>query len=122
MGGDDIRGRAFRFACRIVELSEKLYQAGGIARLVAPQLLRAGTSVGANLEEADAGQSKADFIAKVCISVKEARESHFWLRLIDAKRLLASEDVRPDIQEADEIVSILTAILKRARESPSRGR
>jgi four helix bundle protein len=122
MGGHDIRERTFRFACRIVDLSEKLYQAGGTARLVAPQLFRAGTSVGANLEEAYAGQSKADFITKVCISLKEARESHFWLRLIDAKHLLPFEDVRPDIQEADEIISILTSILKRARESPVRGR
>ena len=122
MGGADIRDRTFRFASRTLELSETLYRAGGVARLVAPQLLRAGTSVGANLEEAYAGQSKADFVGKTCIALKEAREAKYWRRLIDARKLLPHVDLNPDIQEADEIIAILTTILKRARESLFRGR
>jgi four helix bundle protein len=121
MGGADIRARAFRFACRTLELSETLYRIGGVARLVAPQLLRSGASVGANLEEAYAGQSKADFIAKTCIALKEAREASYWRRLVDTRKLLPNVDLNPDIQEADEIIAILTTIVKRARESPFRG-
>src|SRR4051812_39020188 len=99
MGGADIRARAFQFGCRSIELSEKLYQTGGVARFVVPQLLRAGTSVGANLEEAYAGQSKADFIAKTSIALKEAREAKYWRRLVDARHLLPHVDLNPDIQE-----------------------
>ena len=121
MGGADIRARTFRFACRTLELSETLYRAGGVARLVAPQLLRAGTSIGANLEEAYAGQSKADFIAKTCIALKEVREAKYWRRLVDARKLLPHVDLKPDIQEADEIIAILTTIVKRSRQSPFRG-
>jgi four helix bundle protein len=117
MGGADIRARTFRFGCRTIELSEKLYRTGGVARFVAPQLLRAGTSVGANLEEAYAGQSKADFIAKTCVALKEAREARYWRRLVDARKLLPHVDLNPDIQEADEIIAILTTIVKRARQS-----
>ena len=120
MGGADIRARTFHFACRTLELSETLFRVGGVARLVAPQLLRAGTSVGANLEEAYAGQSKADFIAKTCIALKEAREAKYWRRLVDARKLLPQVDLNPDIQEADEIIAILTTILKRARQSSFR--
>jgi four helix bundle protein len=115
MGGSDIRDRTFRFACRVVEVAAKLHRSGGVGRLISPQLLHAGTSVGANLEEAYAGQTKPDFIAKTCVSLKEARETKFWLRLIDVRQLLPAEDLKPDIQEIDEIVAILTTILKRAR-------
>jgi four helix bundle protein len=121
MSGADIRARTFRFACRTLELSEKLYRAGGVARLIAPQLLRAGTSIGANLEEAYAGQTKADFVAKTCIALKEAREAKYWRRLVDVRKLLLYEDLNPDIQEADEIIAILTTIVKRARQSSFRG-
>ena len=93
----------------------------GAACELAPQLLDAGTSLGANLEEATGGQTKPDFIAKVCISLKEARESVFWLRVIDACRLLPNDNVEGDIREAREFVAMLTPIVKRARSSPTRG-
>jgi four helix bundle protein len=121
MGGADINERTFRFACRILALCEKLQRTGGIARYAAPQLLRSGTSIGANLEEAVGGQTKPDFITKVCIAQKEAREAKYWPRLLHARELLRDENLASDIQEADEIIAILTAIVKRARESPSRG-
>jgi len=73
------------------------------------------------LEEATGGQTKPDFIAKVCISLKEARESVFWLRVIDACRLLPNDNVEGDIREAREFVAMLTPIVKRARSSPTRG-
>jgi four helix bundle protein len=78
----DIRDRAFAFAVRIVKLCDYLEKKTNVSRSLSGQLLRAGTSVGANLEEAKAGQSRADFISKNSISLKEARESNYWLRLI----------------------------------------
>jgi four helix bundle protein len=78
----DIRERAFAFAVRIVKLCDYLEKKTNVSRSLNGQLLRAGTSVGANLEEAKAGQSRADFISKNSISLKEARESNYWLRLI----------------------------------------
>ena len=120
MDGPEINERAFRFACRSVELYRMLRQAGGAAWEVAPQLLKAGTSVGANLEEATGGQTKADFVAKVCIGLKEAREARFWLRLISVCGLLPREAVKADLQESNELVAILIVIIRNARSSSSR--
>ena len=118
MDPPEINERAFRFACRTVELYGVLRRAGGAAWQIAPQVLDAGTSIGANLEEATGGQSKRDFIAKVFIALKEAREARFWLRLISVSGLLPSHVVAADLQEANEIVAILITIVRRARESP----
>src|SRR4051794_16571595 len=79
----NIQERSFKFACRIVQIHRALSR-DRTARRLADQLLDAGTSVGANLEEAEAAQSKPDFIAKCRISLKEARETLYWLRLIAA--------------------------------------
>src|ERR1700730_8287517 len=81
-GKRDIQARAYAFACRIVKLDAHLVRQKGTCRMIAGQLLRCGTSVGANLEEADAAQSKKDFISKCNIALKEAREAHYWLRLL----------------------------------------
>lgn len=79
---DSLREKSFVFAVRIIKLCKYLEKNSEAAKSVITQLLRAGTSIGANLEEAVAGQSKADFIHKNAISLKEARESNYWLRLI----------------------------------------
>lgn len=84
----DIKDRSFTFAVRIVKLCKFLERNSDVAKNVINQLLDAGTSVGANLEEAVAGQSKADFIHKNAIALKEARESNYWLRLIIATTTL----------------------------------
>jgi four helix bundle protein len=117
MHGPEINDRAFRFACRIVELYRKMRKAGGSAWQLAPQLLDAGTSIGANLEEATAGQSKPDFISKNCIALKESRETRYWLRLIDVTNMLPEENIKADVQEATEFVAILTTIITNARLS-----
>ena len=80
----DIRERAFALAVRVVKLCRYLEKNSDVGRVIVTQLLKAGTSVGANLEEAQAGQSKPDFISKNAIALKEARESIYWLRLISA--------------------------------------
>ena len=74
---EDISVRTFRFAVRIVSLCQVLDSTPGISRTLANQLLRAGTSIGANVEEANGSQSRADFIAKMYIACKEARETHY---------------------------------------------
>jgi four helix bundle protein len=91
------------------------------SRLMAAQLTRAATSLGSNLEEASAGQSKPDFISKVSIALKEARESLYWLRVIAAVREPLRTRTTPLISEADQLVAILTTILKLARSRPTRG-
>jgi len=93
----DIRERAFEFAVRIVKLCKYLEKHSSVGRTLISQLLDAGTSVGANLEEAKAGQSKADFIHKNAVSLKEARESNFWLRLI-----LATEEFDASVKKGVE--------------------
>ena len=113
----DIRERAFQFAVRVVNLCKYLEKNSEVSRNVISQLLRAGTSVGANLEEAKAGQSTADFIHKNAIALKEARESNYWLRLIIATEKFAEkiplglEDLRDESMIFAKIVdkSIITA-------------
>jgi four helix bundle protein len=77
------------------------------------QLIRAAGSVGANLEEAKGAQSKADFHLKIRIALKEARESHYWLRLIAASGTISAGRFTSLINEANEIVAILTTIAKK---------
>lgn len=109
---EDIRVRSFPFAVRIVKLCQALDSKPGVSRTFANQLLRSGTSVGANIEEAHGSQSKPDFIAKVYIACKEARETHYWLRLLAATKVLSITRLNDLTDEANQIVSILTAIVK----------
>jgi len=82
----DIRNRTFKLACDVVHLSADLASASGTRR-IADQLLRSGTSVGANLEEAKAASSRRDFIHYVQVSLKESRETIYWLRICAELRL-----------------------------------
>ena len=85
--------RAFEFAVRIVKLCENMSTRRMGAHHIAKQLIRCGTSIGANAEEAQEGQSKADYVAKMCVSSKEARESGYWLRLAVAVSSVNREEV-----------------------------
>jgi four helix bundle protein len=115
--GEDIRDRSFRFACRIVEYCQQLDQQGGIGRILAPQLVRCGTSIGANLEEARGGESRRDFASKCAISLKEAREARFRLRVAVATRLGPVLEAQALADEAEELAAILGAIVRNARKS-----
>lgn len=117
VGPEKIQERSFRFACRIVKLHQHLYKTDESARILGKQLLRSGTSIGANLEEAEAGQSRADFISKCVIALKEARETHYWLRLLGETNLVAVDKIAPITQESKEIVAILTIIVKNSRNN-----
>lgn len=107
----DITERTFDFAVRVVNLCQSLEEKPGVPRTLAKQLLRSGTSIGANVEEARAGQSKADFISKNAIALKEARETHYWLRLLVATEIIPKEKLPNLLQEADELKRILGAII-----------
>ena len=109
----DIKKRTFLFAVRIVKLVGRLPRTvAGIE--IGRQLLRAGTSVGSNVEEADGAVSRKDFVNHTRIARKEARESRFWLALIDAADLLRDPEVSALIQEADELARILSKIANTA--------
>ena len=111
----DLPDRTFEFAKRIVRLCQYLDARPGVSRTLAIQLLRSGTSVGANVEEGQASQSEADFVSKYSIACKEARETHYWLRLLLASDLIESSRIDPLIQEGDELIAILTSIIKKLR-------
>jgi len=117
----DLDDRVFKFACRVVAIFQILQRRSGAARPIGYQLLRAGTSVAANYEEAAAGQTKPDFIAKLSIARKELYETRFWLRLIVASGQLEAAVVAADTREVNELTAIITAIIKKARGSPNRG-
>jgi len=81
--------------------------------MLGKQLFRAGTSIGANIEEAQGGQSRADFLSKISIARKEARETLYWLRLLSAVEIVSPGQLNEIINECDELISILTAIIKK---------
>ncbi len=110
-GSPDVtRERAFEFALSMIKLSRKLED--GRHYVLAKQLIRAGTSIGANIEEASAAYSRKDFLHKMSIASKEARETNYWLRLIDKSGLVPSVDLRPYLNDSLELVRLLTAIVK----------
>jgi len=115
----DITKRSFQFAVRIVKLCRFSEKQNGVPRTLENQLLRAGTSIGANIEEAQAGQSKADFTAKMSIARKEARETLYWLRLLKAAEILEADKLNDITKEADELVCILTSIVKTSQTGRS---
>ena len=113
----DIHERAFQFAAKIVVLCDTMNLKPGVNWVLSSQLTKAGTSIGANIEEAQAGQSKADFVAKMSIALKESREANYWLRLVKETSASTSEHLPGLIQESNELMRILGAIVKSSRLS-----
>jgi four helix bundle protein len=111
----DIQERAFLFACRIVKFYEFIAKNRVSGEILGRQLLRSGTSIGANLEEATGAQSKADFVSKCNIALKEAREAYYWIRLFVKTGIVAADKLSNLAEEANELVAILTAIVKKSR-------
>jgi four helix bundle protein len=110
----DIQERTFEFSVQIVQFCRDLWKANPVTRRIGWQLLDAATSTGANMQEADAGQSRKDFISKTGIARKESRESVYWLRLIAATDLEQRPRALPLLDEARQISRIITAIKKNA--------
>jgi four helix bundle protein len=104
-----VKDKSFGFALKIIELSTSLKKGNNFE--IASQILRSGTSIGANIEEAQAAQSKKDFVSKLSISSKEARETKYWLRLIKESKITTKE-VDGLMKDCDELISLLTKIVK----------
>jgi four helix bundle protein len=116
---NDLSERIYQFVIRIVNLVKELPNTIAGNR-IGGQLLDAGTSVGANYEEAQAAFSKADFTYKMSTARKEAYETNYWLRVIRDTNLLPKKRMGPIIQESEEIKKILTRSVKTATENPER--
>ena len=99
----EITDRTFDLALEIVRLCRRLERQPDVCRTLSWQLLRSGTSIGANMEEAQAAQSRADFVSKCTVSLKEARETIYWLKLIRGLDPAKAGEFDPLIQEADEV-------------------
>lgn len=112
----EIVERAFQFAIRIVKLCQHLDEKPGVSRTLGKQLLRSGTSIGANLEEGKGSQSEADYLTKCSIACKEARETLYWLKLLLASEILPANRLSELTTECDELVAILTSIIKKLKE------
>jgi four helix bundle protein len=107
---DELKERAYQFALRILELAAKLPNAieGNVIRR---QLCKSGTSVGSNLEEADGSLTLNDFVYRIDIAFKEAKETRYWLRVITDRKLLKRETVEPHLNECTELIKILSTII-----------
>ncbi|HID62460.1 MAG TPA: four helix bundle protein, partial [Anaerolineae bacterium] len=120
-GLEKIEDRTYRFALRVVKLVQAMPKEVA-SSVLARQLLRAATSIGANVEEALAAESKRDFTHKMGIAHKEARETHYWLRLISDAGIVPAERMGPITREALEIKKILwvcfISVGIRLRKSP----
>ena len=110
----DIRDRSFRYACGIGKLALSLTSRPGV-RPIADQLLRAGTGVGANLEEAKAASSRREFVRYVEIALREARESVYWLRICLTLELEPKAEIGALRNEGEQIGRILGAIVVKAK-------
>ncbi|MGV3529056.1 MAG: four helix bundle protein [Flavisolibacter sp.] len=110
--------KSYQFALRTIKLF-MLLKKQQVERTLLVQLLKAGTSIGANTEEAVGAQTKKDFITKLSIAYKEAREAHYWLRLLRDASLLEPKLAASFLADAEELKKILAAILKTAKSSRS---
>ena len=108
--------KSFLFAIRIVNVSKFLTKEHK-EYVLSKQLLRSGTSIGANVAEAQRGQSKADFISKMSIALKEANETHYWLRLLYKTDYLNQTQFESLDRDIGELIGLLTAICKTANRN-----
>lgn len=117
MDKEELQSRTKQFALRVMRLAQALPKTPE-GRVIAGQLLRAGTSVGANYRAACRARSRADFAAKLAIAEEEADESAYWMELVLGAKLMADHLVEPLLKENNELVAIITA----ARKTTQRGR
>lgn len=107
MAKKDRQERTLNFSIRIVNLCKFLRENGGTGYDLSKQLIRSGTSIGANVEEAKNAESKPDFIHKMTISLKEARETNYWLKILIATEKKLEQRLLPLLNESNELISIL---------------
>jgi four helix bundle protein len=112
----DIVERTFDFSVRIIKLAQFMSKDSACNKILARQILRAGTSIGANIEEAKGGQSRADFIHKYSIALKEARETNYWLRLLAATEIINEKKLHDLVIESEELKNIIAKIIINSRK------
>jgi four helix bundle protein len=110
-----VREKSFGFALEIIKLCRVLVKDNEY--VISKQLMRSGTAIGALIEEAIGAESRRDFLHKMSLAHKEAREAHYWLRLLDASDLLPEENLTDNIANVDELVRLLTAITRSVKET-----
>ena len=110
-----VEQKSFQFAIRIVNLYRHL-RVSKKEFVLSKQLLRSGTSIGANIAEAQQAQSRADFVSKMNIALKETAETDYWMRLLHATEYLSDQEFQSMIVDCREIGKMLTAIIKSARK------
>ncbi len=110
-----IQQKSYAFALRIINICTALDKNRQF--VIATQLLKSGTSIGANVEEAIGGQSKLDFLSKISIAYKEARETHYWLRLLRDSTILDSDLSNSLISDCEEILRIVASIQKSTKNN-----
>ena len=111
-----LRDKSYDFALKVIA-TYKALQEGQREFVLSKQLLRAGTSIGANAEEAIGAQSKRDFLSKVSIAYKEARETHYWLRLLRDSKILDFEKANMLILDTDELLKLMGAIISTTKKA-----
>ncbi|MCX6345134.1 MAG: four helix bundle protein [Armatimonadetes bacterium] len=107
--------KSFKFALDVIKLYIKLREQREY--VISKQLLRSGTSIGANIEEATSGQSRRDFLSKMSIATKEARETSYWLKLLQESDL-TDLNVKDELAAAEELICMLVSIVKTVQENP----
>jgi four helix bundle protein len=113
----DIRDRAMEYGLRAIRVYRHLLKSReDVGRIIGRQFLRSATSIGANLVEAQSGESRRDFIHKCGIAQKEARESKYWLTLLRRSETLSTGRLSPLIDETDQLIAILTRIIINAKK------
>ena len=111
-----VKAKSFDFGLRIVKLYQYLVS-NKKEYVLSKQLLRSGTAIGALIREAEQAQSKADFIHKLSISLKEANESEYWLELLYKSSYLKEPEYNSMVGELKEILKLLTSIIKTSKEN-----
>ena len=109
-----IEAKSFQFSVRVVKLCKHLRE-DKKEYILSKQLLRSGTSIGANVAEAQQAQSRADFVAKLNIALKEAAETDYWLRLMCATETLSETEFESIVKDCKELEKMLTAIIKSSK-------
>lgn len=122
-GDQDLRQRTMAFSLEIIDLVRMIrLRRDSVGVDLSRQLLNAGTSVGANIAEADGAQSRADFAAKCVISLKEGYETRYWLHLLHGAGLLTNDQHQRLVGELTEIIAILNTVITRTRITPTPAR
>jgi four helix bundle protein len=112
---ESFQSRSFRLSLEILRFYRTLLRTTDLPRHLANQLLRAGTAIGANLEEAKSAYSRRDLASKYAISLREARECHYWLRLIKADQSQFGNEADALLDECNQLIAVLTTTVRKLR-------